>query len=104
MEFFFIGFSDDGKLKGLNFLFDLHQPGEVVRKRTALTLDVVDYGRFPVPYMEIVHDRANIEVMRGCAQGCRFCQAGYVYRPIREHAADKILAMVDQARRGTGYE
>ncbi len=82
----------------------LHQPGEVVRKRTALKLDVVDYGRFPVPYMEIVHDRANIEVMRGCAQGCRFCQAGYIYRPIREHSASKIRAMVDQALQGTGYE
>ncbi|MBI2457429.1 MAG: TIGR03960 family B12-binding radical SAM protein [candidate division NC10 bacterium] len=82
----------------------LHQPGEVVRKRTALKLDVVDYGQFPVPYMEIVHDRANIEVMRGCAQGCRFCQAGYIYRPIREHSAPKIRTLVDQAIRGTGYE
>src|SRR5574337_489267 len=82
----------------------LHEPGEVVRKRTALKLDVVDYGRFPVPYMEIVHDRANIEVMRGCAQGCRFCQAGYIYRPIREHSAGKIQTMVDLARAGTGYE
>ncbi len=82
----------------------LHQPGEVVRKRTALRLDVVDYGRFPVPYMEIVHDRANIEVMRGCAQGCRFCQAGYIYRPIREHSASKIRGMVGQALQGTGYE
>ena len=80
----------------------LHQPGEVVRKRTALKLDVVDYGRFPVPYMEIVHDRANIEVMRGCAQGCRFCQAGYIYRPIREHSASKIKGMVGQALQGTG--
>jgi radical SAM family uncharacterized protein/radical SAM-linked protein len=82
----------------------LHQPGEVVRKRTALKLDAVDYGRFPVPYMEIVHDRANIEVMRGCAQGCRFCQAGYIYRPIREHSASKIRGMVAQALQGTGYE
>jgi radical SAM family uncharacterized protein/radical SAM-linked protein len=82
----------------------LHHPGEVVRKRTALKLDVVDYGRFPVPYMEIVHDRANIEVMRGCAQGCRFCQAGYIYRPIREHSASKIRGMVDEALQGTGYE
>ncbi len=82
----------------------LHEPGEVVRKRTALRLDVLDYGTLPVPYMEIVHDRANIEVMRGCAQGCRFCQAGYIYRPIREHSAAKIRAMVDQARQGTGYE
>lgn len=82
----------------------LHKPGEVVRKRIALKLDVVDYGQFPIPYMEIVHDRANIEVMRGCAQGCRFCQAGYIYRPIREHSAEKIRAMVDRARAGTGYE
>jgi radical SAM family uncharacterized protein/radical SAM-linked protein len=82
----------------------LHQPGEVVRKRTALRLDVVDSGKFPVPYMEIVHDRANIEVMRGCAQGCRFCQAGYIYRPIREHSAEKIRDMVAQAVAGTGYE
>jgi len=82
----------------------MHEPGEVVRKRTALKLDVVDYGRFPIPYMDIVHDRASIEVMRGCAQGCRFCQAGYIYRPIREHSAERIRAMVDQARAGTGYE
>ncbi len=82
----------------------LHRPGEVVRKRTALKLDVVNYGQFPVPYMEIVHDRASIEVMRGCAQGCRFCQAGYIYRPIREHSADRIRAMVDQAVKATGYE
>lgn len=82
----------------------LHGPGEVVRKRTALKLDLVDYGRFPIPYMEIVHDRANVEVMRGCAQGCRFCQAGYIYRPIREHSAERIRAMVDRARAGTGYE
>jgi radical SAM family uncharacterized protein/radical SAM-linked protein len=82
----------------------LHRPGEVVRKRTALKLDAVDYGRFPVPFMEIVHDRASIEVMRGCARGCRFCQAGYLYRPVREHSAETIRAMVEQARRGTGYE
>ena len=82
----------------------LHQPGEVIRKRTALKLDAVDYGRFPVPYMEIVHDRASIEVMRGCARGCRFCQAGYIYRPIREHSAEATRAMVEQARWGTGYE
>jgi radical SAM family uncharacterized protein/radical SAM-linked protein len=82
----------------------LHGPGEVVRKRTALKLDVVNYGRFPVPYMDIVHDRANIEVMRGCAQGCRFCQAGYIYRPIREHSAGRIRGMVEEAVKGTGYE
>ncbi len=82
----------------------LHRPGEVVRKRTALRLDVADYGRLPVPFMEIVHDRANIEVMRGCTQGCRFCQAGYLYRPLREHGADAIRRMTRRAIEGTGYE
>lgn len=82
----------------------LHAAGESVRKRTALALDGFDYGRLPVPYMEIVHDRASIEVMRGCAQGCRFCQAGYIYRPLREMSAPRIRAMVEQAVRGTGYE
>ena len=82
----------------------LHAPGETVRKRTALGLDGFDYGRLPVPYMETVHDRANIEVMRGCTQGCRFCQAGYIYRPMRELSAPRIRAMVDRAVRGTGYE
>ena len=82
----------------------LHQPGEVVRKRTAPRLDTVDYGRFPVPYMEIVHDRAGVEVMRGCAQGCRFCQAGYIYRPVRELSAPAIRAMVERALRGSGYD
>jgi radical SAM family uncharacterized protein/radical SAM-linked protein len=82
----------------------LHLPGEVVRKRTAPRLDTVDYGRFPVPYMEIVHDRAGLEVMRGCAQGCRFCQAGYIYRPVRELSAPAIRAMVERSLRGSGYE
>jgi radical SAM family uncharacterized protein/radical SAM-linked protein len=82
----------------------LHLPGQSVRKRTALRLDVVDYGRFPVPYMEIVHDRASLEVMRGCAQGCRFCQAGYIYRPVREHARPAIERMAERSIAGSGYE
>ncbi|MEK6661282.1 MAG: radical SAM protein, partial [candidate division NC10 bacterium] len=81
----------------------LHR-GETIRKRTAIRLDGIDYGAFPVPFMEIVHDRANIEVMRGCTQGCRFCQAGYLYRPLRERSAEEIMRMTRQAIRGTGYE
>jgi radical SAM family uncharacterized protein/radical SAM-linked protein len=82
----------------------LTAPGDVIRKRTARRLDAIDYGSFPVPYMEIVHDRVSIEAMRGCAQGCRFCQAGYVYRPVREQGASAIQAQVAQAVRGSGYE
>jgi len=82
----------------------LHRAGETVRKRTALRLDGVDPGRFPVPYMEVVHDRASVEVMRGCAQSCRFCQAGYLYRPVRELSGPAIERLVDRALSGTGYE
>jgi radical SAM family uncharacterized protein/radical SAM-linked protein len=82
----------------------LHRPGEVIRKRTVVALDGVDYARLPVPYMEIVHDRIGLEVMRGCAQGCRFCQAGYIYRPVRELDAPTIRALVDRSLTGTGYE
>jgi len=81
----------------------LHR-GETIRKRTAIRLGGIDYGAFPVPFMEIVHDRANIEVMRGCTQGCRFCQAGYLYRPLRERSAEEIKQMTLQAIGGTGYE
>ena len=57
-----------------------------------------------VPYVEVVHDRLNIEVLRGCARGCRFCQAGMTYRPVRERPADAIVAAVDAGIACTGFD
>lgn len=57
-----------------------------------------------VPYMEIVHDRLNVEILRGCARGCRFCQAGMMYRPVRERSADAIVDAVKRGIAETGYE
>jgi radical SAM family uncharacterized protein len=57
-----------------------------------------------VPNAEIVHDRANLEIHRGCLHGCRFCQAGYIYRPFRIRATDKLLDMADEILSSTGYE
>jgi radical SAM family uncharacterized protein/radical SAM-linked protein len=82
----------------------LHRPGETVGKRFTLKIDDLDYGALPVPFMEIVHDRASIEVMRGCTQGCRFCQAGYIARPLRELSGAQIKARTLRALQGTGYE
>ncbi len=57
-----------------------------------------------VPYTETVHDRLNVEVLRGCARGCRFCQAGMMYRPVRERSADNIVDAVERGLDATGYD
>lgn len=56
-----------------------------------------------VPYVQPVHDRGMVEIMRGCTQGCRFCQAGSVYRPLRERPKDEVVAAVDEIACLTGY-
>ncbi len=57
-----------------------------------------------VPFVECVHDRLNVEVLRGCSRGCRFCQAGMIYRPVRERSADNIISAVERGIAETGYE
>ncbi len=57
-----------------------------------------------VPLTEVVHDRAVVEIFRGCTRGCRFCQAGMIYRPVRERSQDKILDIAKKQIASTGYE
>ncbi len=57
-----------------------------------------------VPYMDVVHDRATVEILRGCTRGCRFCQAGMVYRPVRERTSDEIVREAMDTLACTGYE
>ncbi|MCE5240677.1 TIGR03960 family B12-binding radical SAM protein [bacterium] len=60
--------------------------------------------RPPVPYPEIVHDRGQIEINRGCTRGCRYCQAGMVYRPVRERSVETLVAQATEVIDSTGYD
>jgi radical SAM family uncharacterized protein len=77
----------------------------VVEKRTIADLAEWPYPkRQLVPLTEVVHDRLNVEVFRGCTRGCRFCQAGMITRPVRERPADQVRTMVADGLRRTGYD
>jgi radical SAM family uncharacterized protein len=77
----------------------------VVDKRTVADLAEWPYPREQlVPLIEVVHDRLNVEVFRGCTRGCRFCQAGMITRPVRERPADQVRTMVEAGLARTGYD
>lgn len=84
----------------------IHGPsGRRVRRQYVEDLDSAPYPVRPVvPYTSIVHDRITIEVSRGCARGCRFCQAGMIYRPLRERSAARVLEIAEASLRATGHD
>lgn len=78
---------------------------ERVHKRVIKDMDSVDYPTRPiVPFVEIVHDRIMLEIFRGCTRGCRFCQAGIIYRPVRERSLEKLKQLVQELVDNTGYQ
>lgn len=74
-----------------------------VLKRIVITLPK-PFTRFIVPNIDTVHNRAPIEIMRGCTRGCRFCHAGMVTRPVRERPVQEIMAAIDEIVQHTGFE
>jgi len=76
-----------------------------VEKRTIADLGAWPYPKHQlVPLTEVVHDRLNVEVFRGCTRGCRFCQAGMITRPVRERPAAQVRTMVAEGLKRTGYD
>ncbi len=101
-SFFDVSYNDDGTMKEIMPKYDNYPK---VEKRIVADLNAVPYPDRPiVPFMQIVHDRVNLEVTRGCTRGCRFCQAGMIYRPTRERTPEKLQEIAEKALRATGYE
>ncbi len=98
-----VEYNDDNTIKSVTPNCEEAKPK--IKKRIVEDLDKVCYpDNIIVPFSDIVHDRANIEVFRGCIRGCRFCQAGMIYRPVREKSVDTLLNDACALINSTGYE
>lgn len=76
-----------------------------IRRRIIRDMDKAFYPtEMIVPYGEIVHDRISLELFRGCIRGCRFCQAGMLYRPVRERSSARLISLAEELIKQTGYE
>jgi len=102
-SFYDVSYNVDGTVSAITPISD--DVPRKVRKRIIVDLDKVYYpDKFVVPFIEIVHDRIMLEVFRGCLRGCRFCQAGMIYRPVREKKADTLIDSAKKLIDSTGYE
>ncbi len=102
-SFYDVEYAEDGTIK--KFAPNCSEAPAKVKKRIVKDLTNAYYpDKMIVPYMDVVHDRIMLELFRGCIRGCRFCQAGFIYRPIRERSAEKLTQLASSLIENTGYE
>ncbi|KOM97123.1 Fe-S oxidoreductase [Clostridium botulinum] len=98
-----VTYKKDNTIKEFKPLYD-DVPKKVKKVIVNSINDVVYPDKFVVPYTDIVHDRIVLETFRGCTRGCRFCQAGMIYRPVREKKTERLLELSDKLIKNTGYD
>lgn len=102
-QFYEVKYNTDGTVQGTAPVNEKYP--QKIRKRIIKNLDETYFpDRIIVPFTDIVHDRIMLELFRGCTRGCRFCQAGFIYRPVRERSADRLLELAKKLEETTGYE
>ncbi|NLK94406.1 MAG: TIGR03960 family B12-binding radical SAM protein [Clostridiales bacterium] len=98
-----VSYNEDGTIK--EFKPKYEDVPKVVKKRFITNFDKVDFPeKIIVPYTDIVHDRIVLETFRGCTNGCRFCQAGMIYRPVREKTKETLIKQAKALVKSTGYQ
>ena len=101
-RFFEPQYADDGKMTGIRPLLPHYKR---VFRRVVANLDEAPYPTKPVvPTLQTIHNRLSVEIQRGCTAGCRFCQAGMIYRPTRERSPETVLHLIEEGLNNTGYE
>lgn len=101
-SFYEPNYDAEGNFTGLTILEE-EAPANI-EKRLIEDMENAPYPVKPiVPYLDVVHDRAVLELFRGCTRGCRFCQAGMLYRPVRERTPEKLVQMAKDMIQNTGY-
>ncbi len=86
-------------------IIPLHSGYNKVKRRFLNDLETAPFPTQPIiPFMQTIHDRVAMEITRGCTRGCRFCQAGYIYRPVRERSPEKIRDLIAESLQNSGYE
>lgn len=124
-DFFVIGEAEEVILEITNALRKTQNDSRLAKLQTLATIPgiyvpslgnkttkriIKDFNNSPyptkpiIPYIEAIHDRAVLEIMRGCKWGCKFCQAGWTYRPVREKKKDTLINLAEEVIKNTGYE